>query len=55
MSFETLSTGPFIKSIKVVAPPSPEEFFLKVEDYVPGYKNEEVDSDDDDELEEQAT
>jgi len=50
----SIALGPFIKSIKVVAPPSPEEFLLKVEDYVPGYKNEEVDSDEEDELFEEA-
>ncbi|XP_035824090.1 39S ribosomal protein L1, mitochondrial isoform X2 [Aplysia californica] len=41
----SIALGPFIQSIKVVAPPSPEEFLLRVEEYVPGYKNEEVDSD----------
>uniref|UniRef100_A0A0B6ZDZ4 Uncharacterized protein n=1 Tax=Arion vulgaris TaxID=1028688 RepID=A0A0B6ZDZ4_9EUPU len=41
----SIALGPFIQSIAVVAPPSPEQFLVKVEDYVPGYKNEEVDSD----------
>ncbi|KAH9487948.1 hypothetical protein Btru_068275 [Bulinus truncatus] len=49
---KSLASGPFISSISVVAPPSVEEFLIKVEDYVPGYNNEAVDSDD--ELEEAA-
>ena len=46
-----LSSGPFIQSISVLAPPSPEEFIVRVEDYVPGYKSEDVDSDAEDEAE----
>lgn len=44
----SIALGPFITSISVVAPPSTEEFFVKVEDYVPGYNNDEVDSDEED-------
>jgi len=44
-----VALGPFIKSISLVAPPSPESFLLRVEDYVPGYRSLEVDSDDEDE------
>lgn len=46
-----VALGPFIKSITVLAPPSPEEFSVLVEDYVPGYKTEDVDSDAEDEAE----
>ncbi|KAK0043801.1 39S ribosomal protein L1 mitochondrial [Biomphalaria pfeifferi] len=42
---KSVALGPFISSITVVAPPSLEQFLVKVEDYVPGYKNEQVDSD----------
>ncbi|GFS03134.1 39S ribosomal protein L1, mitochondrial, partial [Elysia marginata] len=47
----SITLGPFIQSINVVAPPSPEEFIIRVEDYVPGYKTEDVDSDAEDENE----
>ncbi|KAK3801976.1 hypothetical protein RRG08_064570 [Elysia crispata] len=46
-----VALGPFIQSISVLAPPSPEEFIVRVEDYVPGYKSEDVDSDAEDEAE----
>ncbi|XP_059170089.1 large ribosomal subunit protein uL1m-like isoform X2 [Physella acuta] len=42
---KSIALGPFITSMSLVAPPSPEEIALRVEDYAPGYKNEEVDSD----------
>ncbi|BFZ03357.1 hypothetical protein BsWGS_06396 [Bradybaena similaris] len=41
----SIALGPFIQSITVIAPPSPEEFIVKVEDYVPGYKEEDVSDD----------
>ncbi|CAL1530722.1 unnamed protein product [Lymnaea stagnalis] len=50
----SVALGPFITSIAVVVPPSTEEFLLKVEDYVPGYKNDEVDSDEEDVAEAQT-
>lgn len=39
--------------MSVVAPPSPEEFVVTIEEYVPGYQDEEIDSDDEEMAEKQ--
>ncbi|KAL5019280.1 hypothetical protein ScPMuIL_005002 [Solemya velum] len=37
-SHRPVHLGPFIKSMKIIAPPSSETFLLKLNEYVPGYK-----------------